>query len=280
MTSSIPPGSNWTSTANCGSPGELLPPEELQNWVGGGGGAMFKATGVEFLGYLVDLCGLQPGDAVLDVGCGTGRMALPLTGYLNHEGRYAGFDVSETAIAWCTENISGSHPNFDFTLVDLQSGRYNPTGKYKASDFRFPYPDGSFDVVLLASVFTHMLPPDVKHYLNEIVRVLKSGGRSLITFFLLNEESSALSKEGKGFFKFEHEMQGARTANVENPEAEIAYPEAVVRDLYGKCGLELREPLRYGKWSGRTDGMSFQDVVIAVKPLAGTAAGWNRLGAG
>ena len=113
-----------------------------------------------------------------------------------------------------------------------------------------------------------MLPSDVKHYLHEIVRVLKPGGRSLITFFLLNEESSALIKEGKAFFNFEHEMPGYRVTHAENPEAAIAYPEAFVRWLYGECGLELREPLRYGKWCGRTNGMSGQDVVIAVKPRA------------
>jgi SAM-dependent methyltransferase/predicted O-methyltransferase YrrM len=276
MTGSIPPGSNRTSTANCGSPGEVLPPRELQDWVGLGGSAVFKATGNEFLGYLVDLCGLQPGDAVLDVGCGSGRMALPLTGYLNREGCYAGFDVAREAIAWCTENISGSHPNFDFRVADVKSQKYNPKGKYKPSDFRFPYPDGSFDVVLVASVFTYMLAPDVKHYMYEIVRVLKPGGRSLITFFLLDEESSALSKEGKGWIKFEHEMQGARTPDVENPEAAIAYPEASVRDLYRECGLELREPLRYcTTWCGRTKSMRGQDVVIAVK-----GASRNRLAQG
>src|ERR1700722_15210211 len=99
MTGSVPFDTNRPSIANCGSPGELLPPSELQEWVGLGGPAVFKATGNEFLGYLVDLCGLQPGDAVLDVGCGSGRMALPLTGYLNREGRYAGFDVAPEAIS-------------------------------------------------------------------------------------------------------------------------------------------------------------------------------------
>jgi ubiquinone/menaquinone biosynthesis C-methylase UbiE len=151
--------------------------------VGGGGPAVYTATGTEFLGYLVDLCGLRPGDAVLDVGCGSGRMAVPLTGYLTREGRYAGFDVSREAVAWCTENISGVHPNFEFTVVDVQNGAYNPTGRYKSSDFRFPYPDGSFDVVLLASLFTHMLPSDVQHYLHEIVRVLKPGGQLLVLEF-------------------------------------------------------------------------------------------------
>lgn len=267
MIGSTPSDSNRHSTANSGSPSELLPPEDLQKWVGRSG--TYKATGVEFLGYLVELCGLQPDEAVLDVGCGSGRMAVPLTGYLNRDGRYAGFDVSRKAIAWCTENISVSHPNFDFTVADIQNGAYNPNGKYKSTEFRFPYPDGSFDVVLLASVFTHLLTPDVKHYLREIVRVLKPGGRTLITFFLLNEVSSALSKEGKGVLNFDHEMQGHRTANHEQPEWAIGYPEAFVRDLYAECGLELREPLRYGKWSGRTDGTSGQDIVIAVKPRAG-----------
>jgi ubiquinone/menaquinone biosynthesis C-methylase UbiE len=262
MILSMLPPSNRTSTANGGSPGELLPPEELQKWVGGG----YKAVGADFFGYLVGLCGLQPGDAVLDVGCGPGRMAVLLRGYLNRKGRYAGFDVSKAAIAWCTENISGSHPNFDFTVVDIQNKFYNAEGRYKSADFRFPYPDASFDVVLLASVFTHMFPPDVEHYLHEIVRVLKPGGRCLITYFLLNEESSVLIKNGKGTYNFEHEMQGYRTINTEDPEAAIALPEAFVTDLYGKCGLELRAPLHYGSWSGRTDYMSFQDVVIAVKP--------------
>ncbi len=36
----------------------------------------------------------------------------------------------------------------------------------------------------------------------------------------------------------------------------------------GNAASRLKEPLRYGRWSGRTDGMSGQDVVIAVKPLA------------
>ncbi|ORW33326.1 hypothetical protein AWB91_09405 [Mycobacterium paraense] len=129
--------------------------------------------------------------------------------------------------------------------------------------------------MLLASLFTHMLPSDVKHYLHEIVRVLKPGGRNLNTFFLLNEESSALIKEGKASFNFQHEMPGYRTTHAEHPEAAIAYPEAFVRYLYGECGLELREPLRYGTWCGRTNGMSGQDVVIAVKVASG-----NRLAQG
>src|ERR1700722_11178119 len=111
--SGIPPDSNRTSTADSGSPDELLPPEELQKWVGGDGG-MFKAIGVQFLGHLIELCGMQPGDAVRDVGWGSARVDLLPRRHRNREGRYAGSDVSRPAIAWCTENISGPYPNFDF----------------------------------------------------------------------------------------------------------------------------------------------------------------------
>jgi 2-polyprenyl-3-methyl-5-hydroxy-6-metoxy-1,4-benzoquinol methylase len=111
MTGSVPPVANRALSANCGLAGELLSPPELQDWVGLGGTIALEATGDEFLGYLVDLCGLQPGDAVLDVGCGSGRMALPLAGHLNREGRYASFDVSSDAIAWPWSSIPSRHPD-------------------------------------------------------------------------------------------------------------------------------------------------------------------------
>lgn len=38
-----------------------------------------------------------------------------------------------------------------------------------------------------------------------------------------------------------------------------------VRDVYGKFGLAVHEPLHYGSWSGREPRLSFQDIVIATK---------------
>jgi SAM-dependent methyltransferase len=257
----ILPRANRTTTSNDGSHVEVLPPRGLQKFVGGA----YKEVGAEFVDYLVHLCGLQPGDAVLDVGCGSGRMALPLTGYLTPEGRYAGFDISRKAIAWCQENISKPHPNFEFEVADIQNALYNPKGKYQSLDFLFPYPDASFDVVFLTSVFTHMFPPDVEHYVDEIVRVLKPGGRCLTTFFLLNDESSALIAAGKGTHNFKYERAGYRTIHEKREEEAIAFPESYIRDLYAKRGLDVQEPLRYGAWSGRKEHMSFQDVVIAAK---------------
>ena len=120
---------------------------------------------------------------------GIGRVAIPLTQYLDKDVCYEGFDIVSSGIEWCQEKITWRYPNFHFELVDLHNSYYNPSGTASASDFRFPYEDGSFDFAFSTSVFTHMLPADVEHYLAEASRVLRLGGRLLATFLLLNEES-------------------------------------------------------------------------------------------
>src|SRR4051794_29554311 len=138
----------------------LVPPRRLQ-FVGEGD---FAATGDEFLGHLVELAGLQPGSRVLDVGCGIGRMARPLSGFLDDDGRYEGLDVNPVGIGWCQLRYD---ERFRFTLADLFNARFHPTGRHRAAEYRFPYDDGAFDVVLAASVLTHLLEEEALHYLDE-----------------------------------------------------------------------------------------------------------------
>lgn len=58
---------------------------------------------------------------------------------------------------------------------------------------------------------------------------------------------------------------GYRTIHKKRPEEAIGLPETFVRDVYGKFGLAVHEPLHYGSWSGREPRLSFQDIVIATK---------------
>lgn len=241
--------------------GELLPSQELQDYVGGG----FVEIGAAFLHYFLELGDLKPHESVLDVGCGSGRMALPLTGYLNERGRYEGFDISEDAVKWCSENITAKFPHFKFQAVEIHNAAYHTNTTQRASDFRFPYGDEEFDFVFLTSVFTHMLPADMEHYFEEIARVMKRGGRCLITFFLLNDESTVLIDNLKGEYNFEHRREDYRTINKDRPEEAVAYPEHFIRSLCEKFGFKVREPIRYGCWCGRVNHLSFQDIVIADK---------------
>jgi ubiquinone/menaquinone biosynthesis C-methylase UbiE len=166
------------------------------------GAGDFDEIGKTFLRYFIELGDLKPGDTVLDVGCGFGRMALPLTGYLRAEGRYCGIDIVRAPIRWCQRHIATRHPNFCFEVADVYKKAYNPRGRYEASDYRLPYDSGSFDFVFLVSVFTHLLPPELRNYLAEVSRVLREDGRCLITYFLLNPESQALIRSERTSFAF------------------------------------------------------------------------------
>src|SRR5918997_2672489 len=229
------------------------------------GGGPYNEIGEEFLRHFVDLGGLRPNERVLDLGCGIGRMAVPLTRYLDERGSYEGIDVFSKGIAWCQENITARYPNFRFRVADIKNKEYNPGGRFAASEYEFPYADASFDFVLLNSVFTHLLPDEVENYLSEIERVLAPGGSCFASFFLLNDESLGLIRSGRSTIDFRYDFGGYRAKSKEKPGAAIAYPETYVRSRDAARGLVITEPIHYGSWPGRRDFLSYQDVVIAVK---------------
>jgi SAM-dependent methyltransferase len=230
----------------------LVPPRRLDY----AGHSDFVDTGEEFLSLFVDLGGLQPHHAVLDVGCGMGRMARPLVGYLSAEGSYDGFDVHRDGIGWCRRRYA-RHGNFHFQVADLYNRRYNPRGAHAATDYRFPYDDDRFDFVIATSVLTHLLEAEAEHYLTEIKRVLKPEARAVITFFLLNEESRALIKDGKASLEFLDPDDHVSVLDVDLPEEAVAYDEAWVRERVDVVDV------RWGSWCGRESFTSFQDAVVA-----------------
>jgi SAM-dependent methyltransferase len=225
----------------------------------------FKKEGEEYLRYYTELCDLKSNDKILDVGCGVGRRTVPLTKYLDGDGRYEGVDIYKVGIDWCRKRISKRYPNFHFQLVDMFNKMYNPKGKYKASEYRFPFKNESFDFVVLGSVFTHMLPKDMENYFSEIARVLKIGGRCFITFFLLNKESLQLINAGKSTIDFKHEFEKFRAVDPHLLEDVICYDEAFILSLYEKYGLKIKQPIHYGSWSSRPNFLSHQDIIIASK---------------
>ena len=241
---------------------EMMPPADGFS-VGNGD---FKAIGLAFAEELKRSCGLLPHHHVLDVGCGTGRIAIPLTQYLAPEGRYEGFDPAREAVRHCRRKISPSYPNFRFQLADLYNKNYSPWGRFKDSEYGFPYPDGAFDVVFAVSVFTHLLPAGTGRYLQEIARVLKPGGRFLATFFLLNEASTESVEAGHSTIPLPGRYELHRVAVPDVPEAAVAYDEAFVMGLYARYGLKLKQPAAYGSWSsGRPPSgyAGYQDLVVA-----------------
>ena len=235
-------------------------PPQLFNFVGG---ERYQELGLGHFENLRGIAGAAVDDRVLDVGCGIGRVAVHFMDYLNSDGRYDGFDIVGLGVDWCNRRIARRRRNFRFRHVDLYNAEYNPTGRLDATTFKFPYADACFSLVFATSVLTHLLPDAALNYLREMSRVLEPGGRSLVTFFVINEESRRCMPSSA--FHFQHTKREFWTMVPDNPEAAIAFDEDHIRDMYRQANLELQPPIRYGSWSGRNGAVGGQDIVLAIK---------------
>jgi SAM-dependent methyltransferase len=234
----------------------FVPPRRLRLLVGPERDiAAYVDNGTDFVRRLRERGGLGPDDHVLDVGCGCGHVAVPLTRILSARGGYAGFDVIRPLVEWCDRVITPRFPNFRFEHCDVANSAYNLNGRLRPREYVFPYEAGRFDIVFLGSVFTHMLPADVTHYVGEIARVLKPGGRILATYFLLKPGLSTT----RGAMHFSIEGDGYRTISAARPEAAIALPESFVVSLHERYNLTIEQPIEYG----------FQDLIVARKASTG-----------
>lgn len=131
-------------------------------------------------------CGITSNSAVLEIGCGLGRTAFPLRYILSSDSSYDGFDICYNKIEFLEQTFDKARPNFRFTWANVHNTCYNSEGQERAAEYRFPYPDNSFDIVYAASVFTNILPEGAANHFKESARVLKPGGCCLFSFFLLD----------------------------------------------------------------------------------------------
>jgi len=118
----------------------------------------------KFRRTLVELAGLKPGQSVLDVGCGTGSLAIEAAKAVGPAGSVVGIDPSPEMIGRA-KSKARRRANVRFEIAPAQS---------------LPFADASFDVVL-SSLVLHQLPPESLHVVKaEIARVLKPSGRLLL----------------------------------------------------------------------------------------------------
>lgn len=209
--------------------------------------------------------------AVLEIGCGQGRVAFPLRYLLTAAGSYDGFDIDRGKIAFLQQTFTRAYPHFQFRYADVHNSFYNPAGTIRSEAFRFPYADGAFDLVFAASVFTHMAPQTAARYFQEAARVVKPTGRCVFSVFLLDYYQPA-GQRSPGFqhprFNFDHGWSGfdprqCAVANPKNPEEMTAYSLALLEQLAADAGLRLQQPIVPGVWSGSTTTwVGAQDLLI------------------
>lgn len=235
-----------------------VPPIRLQ-FVGAGD---FRAAGEHLLHLTLTYGRVTPDSRLLDIGCGSGRLAIPLTHYLS-AGAYEGFDIVGSAVRWCRRNVTPRFPNFRFKHVRLKSSLYSVRGG-PAARFVFPYDQSHFDCVVAYSLFTHLQFEEIRNYLTESYRVLSPGGILISTFFLLNEQSESAQKALPQVQQFPHEEHGVRIASKSNPAFAVAIKESVLRQLLQEAGFR-KVTVAPGGWYGLQETPTFQDLVICEK---------------
>ena len=117
---------------------------------------------------LAELARLAPGEAVLDVGCGTGSLALAAKRAVGETGAVTGVDASPEMIAIAARKAARSRTDIAFRTAAAE---------------RLPFADVSFDVVLATLMLHHLPAPVRRECVREARRVLKPGGRMLAVDF-------------------------------------------------------------------------------------------------
>ena len=113
----------------------------------------------------IELAHLHAGDDVLDVGCGTGTLAIAAAKVVGHEGKVCGVDPSLELLAYAQKKARRARAKVDFLT---------------AGGERLPFDDASFDVVFSTLVLHHLPGHAVHATFAEIRRVLRPEGRLLV----------------------------------------------------------------------------------------------------
>jgi ubiquinone/menaquinone biosynthesis C-methylase UbiE len=147
---------------------------------------------------LLKLEGLQPTHTLLDLGCGTGRLAIHAVPYLAH-GHYIGVDIAPRILEQAQTRMSRA--STQGAKVSWQT----------QTTTRFSLPSDSVDMICAFSVFTHIEHEDAYHYLVDARRIVRPGGRMIFSCLPLE---LAVAKE---IFRVQASVEfGQRWAGVRN----------------------------------------------------------------
>ncbi len=224
----------------------LIPPRRLR-YVGEGD---YAEVGDTWLGLLRSLALVRPDERVLDVGCGAGVLARPLNRHLGPGASYSGIDEDPSAVTWCAMAYK-DRPDFTFALVE----------GLMDDDFELPFPDETFDVVVMHEHLPRLGPDAVGARLREARRVLIPEGRLFATAYMLDESARAAIADGTAAIAFA--ADGTAPADDDDDgESLNAVDEEWFLDRVADAGFKTAG-IRHGSWTPREGAKAFPDIVVA-----------------
>jgi ubiquinone/menaquinone biosynthesis C-methylase UbiE len=114
----------------------------------------------------LELARIQPGESILEVGCGTGTLSIAAKDLTGVQGKVEGIDVAADMLERARAKAAKAGRDVHFQLARIE---------------QIPFPDDQFDLVLSSLMLHHVPGEEAKlQGMREVLRVLKPGGRLLI----------------------------------------------------------------------------------------------------
>jgi SAM-dependent methyltransferase len=213
---------------------------------------------------------LNPGDSILDVGCGCGRIATALTQYVDGKGRYVGIDIVPGLIDFARNFITPRYPHFKFLLLNESNSSYEwwrqREGEIGIAKLTEGVSAQSIDLAISVSLFTHLDYAFALEMLTSIHQVLKNDGRVFVTVFVLDATALDGIEGGRAPFSFKHRTPSGRlyAERSDDPTFAVAYNNNLLDELIRSAGFQLGQRVR-GYWSSGGPAETFQDALILTK---------------
>jgi SAM-dependent methyltransferase len=221
------------------------------------------------LPFLAEL-GLRKDSVLFDYGCGLGRLAYAASKFLDDHGTYIGYEPNVRALAFL-KRAYANRPNFKFygeelpaeeDYIAVKSGQSRAGGRRAAEILPQEHIGRIVDIQYSSSVLTHMWMDAISRLLENLPAVVKQNGLCVNTWLIIDDFARYALDCGVADRVLPYRVNGAYTSSTTNPLMCTAYDLPSVQEVYERSGHEIVKIL-WGKWSGRDNGVHYQDVVIS-----------------
>ncbi len=230
------------------------------------------------LPFLIDKGSLSESSCVLDFGCGLGRLASAFAIADGAYGRYFGYEPESVALEWLKSEYSGNDffrfggsplPQ-DMNYVTNLGNLGTAAKSFEERVGALPNPqvlanllDGNkFDLQFSSSVFTHMWGADIVETIKSFRPIATRDAIFVNTWLIVDDFAQDSLNSGTADRKLPIEVGGVLTYSHSNPLVCTAFRLNEVERIYEEAGHDIQDVL-YGSWSGRSNGVTYQDIVIS-----------------
>lgn len=221
----------------------------------------WRKRGERAFGVLKEQGALQ--GLLVELGC-SGHLPAMLKKEAPEGIRYHGIGLIAPILKWCGEAFQ-QNGAFAFSRIDIRDPLRNPNGSVIPEKMRLPFDDATVDTVYVDVSFTTISQSALRRYMSEISRVLKTGGRMIAFFYLLDGTAMVRISQRRTKYTFEHRLDTyCRAQDPKRPGAPIAYNDTFIKMLGAPVHLDVKH-VANGAWAGHENATAFEDLVVLEK---------------